>query len=791
MVVNGWIHESNRQVSESREHEARLDIATRRRLISLFFFVLFSFITSATGVICMAFWILCSEIILKTSVFHRCIVMNKAFIIFGNIMVMSLIVIIIKQFSAAEPSYDNVHFVPVSTYINLDLSDKGQLIDPFTSQMSSVDLKSDLSKSISVIIPSRNEGMLLIHTLGYLFNTTLISAKLKPSSTTTKPESISRNVTFLNNKFKTDDFPFIYEVIVIDDASAIPEEDFILEHIPSNFIPKIVVTRLNSQQGLTRAKLIGANMASGKYLFFLDAHCRVMEGWAESLINAANDSTLTFSISENQQKFSQFAHKDDFPLLRFVLPRIVALEDPSNWQIGFGAVGGSMAIKNWGLDVHWIDSELYTNEIENLTLKDNNNRIQSNISPAPIMPGGIFLVEKNLFDAIGAYDPQMLGWGGENIELSFRVWLCGGEIVVAHNALVGHVFKPSNDEIIKERLLGLHSNLWRTGYTWLDDGYFDLLHSHYFWKRSNRGVNEVEPGNRQGLESRIALRRSMNCLNFSKYVERFKGAFELAGMLDTGFMHLRETTSGLCLSGVSSKDGQSSRYSVSMKTCATDEPDQRWGVINGGRSLFNEGANRCLDLGGEFPDTISARYKALILDSNKRQNELEVRKNDYEFEGLLLYSCDWRGLRNVNGHRNLNQIWLYDRLEMPGHSLSIPLEAMGAIKTSDLALTLNKFDSLLTEASDRHVGINGTGLIVSMKDLDWASHVLDGLDYYGLSGGVPPMSKEGTWLGRRAAGDSHAACLGVRRRDGLVVVGVCEDTDLGRHFESIWVRRKV
>ena len=58
------------------------------------------------------------------------------------------------------------------------------------------------------------------------------------------------------------------------------------------------------------------------------------------------------------------------------------------------------------------------------------------------MPGGIFAVDRAFFFEIGAYDEGMTIWGGENLEMSFRVWMCGGSLEIIPCAIVGHIFRP-------------------------------------------------------------------------------------------------------------------------------------------------------------------------------------------------------------------------------------------------------------------------------------------------------------------------------------------------------------
>uniref|UniRef100_A0A0R3TBL6 RICIN domain-containing protein n=1 Tax=Rodentolepis nana TaxID=102285 RepID=A0A0R3TBL6_RODNA len=125
---------------------------------------------------------------------------------------------------------------------------------------------------------------------------------------------------------------------------------------------------------------------------------------------------------------------------------------------------------------------------------------------------------------LGAYDEGMEVWGGENVEMSLRVWQCGGELLIIPCSRVGHVFRKVSPYSWPGGVTHiLHHNLIRTALVWLDD-------CGRLWKlpRVNEeklsfclnypqmALRSYEYGN---ISERIALRKRLKCKGFSWYLQ--------------------------------------------------------------------------------------------------------------------------------------------------------------------------------------------------------------------------------------------------------------------------------
>lgn len=199
------------------------------------------------------------------------------------------------------------------------------------------------------------------------------------------------------------------EVVVVDDESTDGSTDFLNEG-QTGLLRRVELIRTPRRFGVSAARNLGASRARGDVVVFSDAHVEPPPGWAQHFVEALAD-----------------------PVVGAVGPAIGVMGDDKN--VGYGR--------------RWKDATLSGQWLP---------RQQGAPYQVPMLGGAFLAMRRDVLDVVQGFDPGMIQWGGEDLELCARLWMLGHECVVLPDVLVTHLFRrrspsPPPWELVVHNLL--------------------------------------------------------------------------------------------------------------------------------------------------------------------------------------------------------------------------------------------------------------------------------------------------------------------------------------------------
>ncbi|XP_028403042.1 polypeptide N-acetylgalactosaminyltransferase 10-like [Dendronephthya gigantea] len=264
------------------------------------------------------------------------------------------------------------------------------------------------------------------------------------------------------------------EIVLVDDFS---DKDHLKNELQSHVakLNKVRLLRSKERLGLIRARMLGASNARGDVVIVLDSHCEVNQGWLPPLLAP---------ISEDE-------HVVTCPIIDFID------HDTFQYKPMGSFIRGTF---NWRFD--YKERELTKEQMNRR--KDETEEVWS-----PVMAGGLFAISRQFFNKLGQYDPGMEVWGGEQYELSFKIWMCGGRMANMPCSRVGHVYRrnvpysyPKSNAVV--------INFRRVAEVWMDD------YKEWLYERRPE-LKEVR--NYGDISDRLALRKRLKCHSFKWYMQ--------------------------------------------------------------------------------------------------------------------------------------------------------------------------------------------------------------------------------------------------------------------------------
>ncbi|XP_061596568.1 polypeptide N-acetylgalactosaminyltransferase 10-like [Cololabis saira] len=415
----------------------------------------------------------------------------------------------------------------------------------------------------------------------------------------------------------------IAEIILVDDYSDKEHLKVALEEYMVR-LPKVRILRTKKREGLIRTRLLGANAAKGEVITFLDSHCEANVNWLPPLLDR---------IAQNRKTI--------------VCPMIDVI-DHDNFGYETQAGDAMRGAFDW---------EMYYKRIPippELQKVDPSEPFES-----PVMAGGLFAVDRKWFWELGGYDTGLEIWGGEQYEISFKVWMCGGRMEDIPCSRVGHIYR----KYVPYKVPGgvsLARNLKRVAEVWMDE------YAEYIYQRRPE-YRHLSAGD---MVVQKELRNQLGCKNFKWFMNEV--AWDLPKHYPpveppaAAWGEIRNAGNGMCMESKHFVSGSP----VRLESCVKGRGDVSWSH----GQVFTFGWREDIRVGDPMHtkkvcfDAISHSSPVTLYDCHgMKGNQLWRYRKDKSLYHPISNSCadsnpgERRVFMNTCDPSSPSQQWLFER----------------------------------------------------------------------------------------------------------------------------------
>ncbi|MEA2258826.1 MAG: hypothetical protein QOJ51_1651 [Acidobacteriaceae bacterium] len=186
------------------------------------------------------------------------------------------------------------------------------------------------------------------------------------------------------------------ELVVVDDGS---------ERVVQCRGRRLQLVRNDVSAGTCKARRIGAELAAGPFLVWLDAHMSFGTGWLEQLLVHADTRSLLCS-----------------PFWTYDLKRCMC----------------------WGADIRWSSTrDYFAGKQPGFSLVHRTTEPDLAITQVPMVIGACYAMQRAAYEELGGFSPLYRVWGLDELDLCSRAWMAGLGVACVSFAKVGHLSRAA------------------------------------------------------------------------------------------------------------------------------------------------------------------------------------------------------------------------------------------------------------------------------------------------------------------------------------------------------------